>query len=104
MQITFNTYNISRPTFAQNSRSYNMGFNHGKNDGLVGARSFQKRDEDIEINSEDYEKGYNKGYNIGKAGRMSDTVTVNDVIQDLVSSGTPRKQAIEFVSQYLGGW
>ena len=51
-----------------------------------------------------YEKGYNKGYNVGKAGRLSDTATVNDVIQELVDNGTPRDQAIKFASQYLGGW
>lgn len=104
MQINFNTYKISRPSFSQDERSYNMGFNHGKNDGLVGSRSVQDKDESIELNTDDYEKGYNKGYNFGKMQRPNDTTTVADVIQDLVNNGKTRKEATEFVAMYLGGW
>ncbi|MBQ8887800.1 MAG: hypothetical protein IJY61_08885 [Candidatus Gastranaerophilales bacterium] len=104
MQINFNTYSISRPSFAKNSQSYNIGFNHGKNDGLIGSSSQRKQNNDFEINKEDYEKGYNRGYNIGKAGRLSNTATVSDVIQELVDSGTSREQARKFASLYLGGW
>ena len=104
MQINFNTYKISRPSFAHDERSYNMGFNHGKNDGLVGSRSIQKKDKSIELSTDDYEKGYNNGYNLGKMQRSNDTTTVADVIQDLVNNGKTRKEATEFVAMYLGGW
>ena len=104
MRITFNPYNLSRTSFSQNSQSYNWGFNHGKNDGLVGSRSNPKQDKNIEMNKEEYEKGYSRGYSIGKSQRQFDTTTISDIIQELVDNGTPREQAVYFASQYLGGW
>lgn len=104
MRVSLNINNFSKPSFAQKSQSYNYGFNHGKNDGLVGSRSEVTHDDKLDINVEEYEKGYNSGYNIGKSCRFSETTTVTDIIQELIDNGTPRNEAMKFVSQYLGGW
>ncbi len=103
MQVTFNTYNCSKPNFG-NNKSYTLGYNHGKNDGIKGSRTFPDYGEE-EILKEEYDSGYNNGYKIGKESRKNEKyVTVTDVIQELIENGMPKDRAIEFAASCYGGW
>ena len=99
MNISFYTTPLN---FGKDRKLYNLGYNDGKRDGLIGKNQHLKD----YPNKTEYNEAYNKGYLKGKEERVSQThtATVTDVIQDVVMKGKSRKEAIEFVAQYLGGW
>lgn len=100
MQIKFN---INKQSFGY-SKQYKNGLVAGKIDGYNGKSDYKINPHYTETEQKDYETGYNVGYQKGQKSRKGNTVTTSDVIQDLVNSGTPRDQAIQFVASAFGGW
>lgn len=83
--------------------TFQRAYNHGRLCGLEGrtgnySQKLQKNDI-----KEEYEKGFNQGYIKGKEESKRNYATLGDVIQDFISQGCSREQAIYITADIFGG-
>lgn len=98
MRISFNTSYTNSINFAKNTKDYDLGYKHGKQDGLIG-KYLHLQEKNLFIDKEEYGDGYNKGYMRGKRRRVPDILTKTDILQYFVVRGMPRNKAKEIMAR-----
>ena len=97
MQISFNTSYTNSINFGKNTKSYDLGYTHGKKDGLIG-KYLHLQEKKLFVNKEEYDDGYNKGYRAGMKQRVPDVMTKTDILQYFVVRGMSRNHAKEIMN------